>query len=214
MEPTCYRCDAPISENATFCPACGAPQIRVATQELTPAADDTGPEPQAFATKPPVAGTEPDEIRWKTFLRTTWPIAALAGVAASTIPVIGFLLLLPLSVVLGVWLYRKRQNVLLRATLGTKMGLAMGLISFAAFAALMVASVSFSVTARQEMVKQITVAASRTPEAQQAFLPLINTPQGFAAFIIILLLFSMVFFLVLTGLTGAVAAATFGHKKA
>jgi ribosomal protein L40E len=213
MEKTCYRCDAPISESATFCPACGAPQIRVSAQELTPLA----PEPQAgepaVTYSQPGPAFQPGAIRWKTFLRTTWPLAALAGVAASTIPLVGFFVLLPLSVLLGIWLYRRRQAAIIRASQGVKLGLAMGLISFISFAVLMVGAVSTSETLHQEMVRQITVAASRTPETQKMFLPWINTPQGFAVFMAILLAFTMFIFLAFTGITGAVAAATFGEKK-
>ncbi|HET7871169.1 MAG TPA: zinc ribbon domain-containing protein [Terriglobales bacterium] len=215
MEKTCYRCDAPIANDAPFCAACGAPQIRVSAPELTPAPPqpESQSEPPEFTYNPPGLAIAPGVILWKTFLRATWPIALLGGVAALTVPIVGFFLLLPLSVVLGVWLYRRRQKVLVRASQGLKLGLAMGLISFAAFAALMLAGLAFSSGVRQEMVRQITIAASRTPEGQQAYLPLLNTPQGFAAFVVILLMFAMVLFLVLTGLTGAVAAATLGEKK-
>ncbi|HEX7288346.1 MAG TPA: hypothetical protein VF532_19330 [Candidatus Angelobacter sp.] len=147
-------------------------------------------------------------------MRTAWPLAVLAGLTAGWNALLGFLILLPVSVAMGIWLYYKRSGVTLRAGQGAKLGLAMGLISFFASAALTLAGIASSGAIRQEMIQRVTAAASRNPDPQaQQLISLLNTPQGFAAFMGLLLVFTMVIFLVFTAITGAVAASTFGHKK-
>jgi hypothetical protein len=216
METPCYRCNASIAEDAPFCPACGAPQIRVSSQAEPDPAPDPNPETPSPASVPTGTSAVPGtgEIQWKDFLRTAWPVAVLAGLTVTWIP-LGFLILLPLSVAVGIWLYHKRRGGTLRAGQGAKLGMVMGFISFMASAALTVAGIASSAAARQEIVQRVTEAASRNPDpqAQQLMLSFIRSPQGFALFLVLLLVFTMFIFLVFTALSGAVAASTFGHKK-
>lgn len=219
MEKPCYRCNASIDENAPFCPACGAPQIRVASQsepERAPSPDTT-PETSSPAGVQTVTGPAPGagKIQWKVFLRTAWPFAVLAGLAASWSALFGFLILLPVSVAIGIWLYHKRSGVTLRAGEGAKLGLAMGFISFVASAALTVAGIAGNAAIRQELIQRVSAAASRNPDPQagQMLLSFIHSPQGFAVFVGLMLVFTLIIFLVFTAITGAVAASTFGHKK-
>jgi ribosomal protein L40E len=217
MEKTCYRCEAPLPENAPFCPACGAPQIRVSAQELTPAAPppESQSGPPEFTYNPPGPAFVPGAIRWKLFLRTIWPIAALGGIAVSSIPAIGFFVLLPISVVAGIWLYRKRHGASVRAGQGMKLGLAMGLMSFAVSSVFFVIDVSTSDKLRQDAIDALKQTAARAPDpqTQQMFLSWANNPHAVGLFLAFGLAAFLAVFLGFTALTGAVAAATLGDKK-
>lgn len=215
MEQSCYRCNAPIDQDAPFCPACGAPQIRVSTQEPSTAVPETTGEPLAHADRQPGPALQPGGIQWKIFLRTAWPLAAFAGLTVA-FSVIGLLVVLPVSVLLGCGLYRRRHIGPLRASQGARLGLTMGLISFAAFATLSGIAIASNDAVHQEVIQAMTQAASRSPDpqARQLMLSWINSPHGFAVLIAVGFVFLMFIFLVFTAISGAVAAATFGHKKA
>ena len=216
MEKSCYRCSASISEDAPFCPACGAPQIRVSSQFESPAPEPgTFPEPPAGVPAGLGAAPRPGEIQWKIFLRTAWPLAVMAGLTSGFLHGFGLLISLPLSVVVGSWLYRKHHVGTLRAGQGAKLGMAMGMISFVTFASLTVIAVATSATVRQELVQSVNLAAARNPDpqAQQIMRNLVNTPQGFALLIGMGLFFAMVVFVVFTAISGAVAASTLGSKN-
>lgn len=92
----------------------------------------------------------------------------------------------------------------------------MGLISFAAFATLSGIAIASNDAVHQEVIQAMTQAASRSPDpqARQLMLSWINSPHGFAVLIAVGFVFLMFIFLVFTAISGAVAAATFGHKKA
>ena len=214
MEKPCYRCNAPVSEEAPFCPACGAPQIRVSSQFEPPAPESvTAPEQQSSAL--PGIGIAPPtgEIQWKAFLRTAWPIALIAGVIAR-FSIFGFLVLLPVSVFIAIRLYYKRHGGLPRAGAGAKLGMAMGIISFIVFAGLSVLALA-SAEVRQELVRSVNLMASRNPDpqAQQILQNLMNNPQSLALMIGFGLVFTMIIFLVFTAISGAVAASTLSSKK-
>ena len=215
MENTCYRCNAPIAEDAPFCPACGAPQIRVSSQFLGPPPSEPVTAPQPQASVPAVVGAPPlpGEIQWKNFLRTAWPLALIAGVIA-LFSVIGFLFILPASVFVAIRLYYKRHRGIPRAGQGVKLGMAMGMISFIAFAGPSVLALSTSAQVRQEFIQTVNMAASRNPDpqAQQLLQNLLSSPQGFALMLGFGLFFTMIVFLVFTAIAGAVAASTVGSR--
>lgn len=219
MEKPCHRCSAQISEDAPFCPACGAPQIRVSPRFEASVQDVEGPVvPQP---PPPVAqaglasGPRPGEIQWRVFLRTAWPLGALAGLIAAFLPAVGVLIVVPLSVVIGISLYRKHHVGRLRAGQGAKLGMAVGLCGFIAFGGLSVAALVAKPGVRQELVQRVDVVTARNPDpqVQQLMHELINSPQGFALAIAGAMVVLMVFFLFISAITGAVAASAAGGKN-
>ena len=155
----------------------------------------------------------PGEIQWKNFLRTAWPLALIAGVIA-LFSVIGFLFILPASVFVAIRLYYKRHGGIPRAGQGAKLGMAMGMISFIAFAGPSVLALSTSAQVRQEFIQTVNMAASRNPDpqAQQLLQNLLSSPQGFALMLGFGLFFTMIVFLVFTAIAGAVAASTVGSR--
>jgi hypothetical protein len=218
MEKTCYRCNASIAEDSPFCPACGAPQIRVSSQLEQPAPESV--TVQNHQTNMPIAvpvgmGAAPrtGEIQWKAFLRAAWPIALIVGVIAY-FTMFGFLVLIPGSVFIVIRLYYKRHPGLPRAGEGARMGMAMGLISFIAFAGLSLLDLA-KPHVRQELVRSLQQMASRNPnpQAQQMLQSLLSNPQTFAVIIGFSFLFIMLLFLVFTAISGAVAASTLGSRN-
>lgn len=209
MDKQCYRCGGELPENAIFCPVCNAPQIRVPvpSEEAEEAASGPVQPPSPFpqrtpiSTVPAVAG----KIQWKVFLNTAWPLALIAGLLTGFVPLLGIVLLLPVSVVIGVRMYRKRHFVALRAGQGARLGLAMGLMSFLGFAPVFAAVITFNQSFHQQLLEGMSQAAARNPDPQvrQIMDSMLNTPQGFA----ILVGFSLVFFLAIILFVSSAAGA-------
>src|SRR5437016_14507970 len=116
MQRACHRCGAQVDDHVPFCPSCGAPQIKVSTQESSSAAPDlpvTQPlEPgtpgsiHPPAIKIPMAAA--GALQWKRFLRISLPLAFLSGLATAFRPPLGFLFLL-ISIFIATSLYRRKQ---------------------------------------------------------------------------------------------------------
>ena len=225
MEKQCYRCGGELPENAVFCPACKAPQIRVPVrpdreeeqEQPGPSRTQTPFQQPPFQQSPPVitvaVGTE--KIQWKAFLTSAWPLALLAGLLAGFVPLLGILLLLPISVVIAVRLYRKRHFVALRPGQGARLGLAMGLITFCGFAPVFVAVITLNQSFHQQLLEGMSQAAARNPDPQvrQIMDSMLNTPQGFAILVGFSLIFFLAIILAISSAAGAVAVRAQGRQS-
>ncbi len=133
-----------MEEQTPFCPSCGAPQIRVSAR-AEPQVED---EPDSLNTPPPppidheplrypaisLAFSPSGRILWKKFSRIVLPMAVLVGASTAALLPLGLLIFLPASVILGIHLYRRRQQLgSIRASLGARLGAFTGLLSFAFF---------------------------------------------------------------------------------
>src|SRR5260221_5123985 len=167
-----------MEEQTPFCPSCGAPQIRVSRRTEPKAAAD----PEFLNTPPPPPLTDSKSTRfpamsgglgpsqpilWKKFFRIVLPMAVLVGISPAKLP-LGFLVLLPASVVLGVLLYKRQQQLgPIKAALGARLGAFTGLLSFAIFLIVFALAVASHQAEYREMVaKALGDAAARNPDPQ------------------------------------------------
>jgi len=211
MQSDCHRCGHPIEGQLAFCPACGAPQIRVSRasepsqQEMS--ASDLGlpapssPLPSELST---TAG-----IDWKYFLRTAIPLAALTDVLTMTLHPLTLFVFLPANLVWAISRYRRHRPIAMRSGQGARMGAMMGLLSFAFFLAFFLVTISFQhAQYRDIMITQIHQISSQNPDPQaQQMLQWFATPEGLIAFTAIALVTILLICLALGTGSGAVAIA-------
>ena len=212
MQNICYRCGGPIEGQTTFCPACGAPQIRVSTRaqplenaEAPAAGFQLGevpfPAPQSLSLTA--------EIAWRDFVRAAAPLAALTGILTLVLPPLGLFVLLPANLVWAISRYLRRRPMALRSGQGARMGAMMGLLSFGFFLASFFAGLSlFWADFHNVMIGRIHEIAAQNPDPQaQQMMQWFATPDGFIAFTAIGLASILLIFLVIGMGSGALAVA-------
>src|SRR5947209_9891339 len=135
-----------MDERSPFCPSCGTAQIRVSPREQSSdAADHSGNITEAtHGTMPALSdhGGYPaglpagatSTIRWSQYFKSSWPLALVAGIATGVFPPGGFLLFLPIAVIVSLRLYRKHHFGPIRTGQGALMGAALSVMSFVAAA--------------------------------------------------------------------------------
>ena len=238
MDHPCYRCQADIPEGTTFCPHCGAPQIRVSPPE-----SDATPAPMPTPNAPPLPGgnsttpsssfswnqadgphaAPPGQVRWDL----AWKGALLCGVGAAiltAIPVVsvGCCLWMLGAGALAVSFYRRSvPGTVITPGMGMKIGALTGLFGWLLNA--VVTALSFVVgrtsgDMRQLMEEQMKkqLAGSPDPKMQQAMQQIVNwisTPQGMATMIVLVLIFMGVVFLFITAAGGALGASMSGRRR-
>jgi hypothetical protein len=208
VERPCYRCGTPIQEGVPFCAGCGAPQIRVAGQNLEteqPSDEFSSSRESSVAPVHYHSG-----IQWSLALRPT-AIAGLVGALLMFTPLGVFGLSMLLAGGMSVFLYR-RINPWANVTAGTgaKLGVASGFfgsIIFGWVAAMLVLIFHAGAQVRSVVIQALDQSAARNsdPEAQQVF-EYLKTPQGLAAAGIFLAVFLLIFFVMLAGAGGAIGA--------
>lgn len=212
MQNICYRCGGPIEGQTTFCPACGAPQIRVSTPAQphedadAPAADFQFHE-APFSSSQSLALTT--GIAWRDFIRSTAPLAAITGILTLVLPPLGLFVLLPVNVIWAISRYLRRRPMALRSGQGARMGAMMGALSFGFFLASFFAGISlFWGEYRNVMIGRLHEIAAQNsdPQAQQ-MMQWFTTPEGFIAFTAIGLGSILLIFLVIGMGSGALAVA-------
>ena len=223
MQRACYRCAVQVEDQVPFCPACGAPQIRVSSPQDSPsAAPDQPLMPQFDPGTPgsieppavPVALEAGRAIQWKHFLRIVLPLAFVNGLATLFQPGLGFLFLL-ISVFFGVSLYRRNQKGSLDTSKGIRLGAVLALLSFGFFLAFFVFNVSRDFSAyRQQSVHDMQEYFSHhpNPAVQEKLTELITNNRGFLLFLAIGHFMILVFFVVSGMLVGMAAGALSGRR--
>jgi len=216
-----------MEEQTAFCPSCGAPQIRVSVRTEPQEQDE--PEFLNTPPPPPLIGSESQpfpitmgfspsrHILWKNFTHIILPMAVLVGASSVAIPLLSLLVLLPASVVLGIHLYRRRQQLgPIRASLGARLGAFTGLLSFGFFLIVFaVAATSHQAEYREIIAKalQDATASNPDPQIQQMMHFLFSGTAGMLFLTVVVLGFMMIFFLIISSVTGALAATVSGDKK-
>ncbi len=133
MRGFCHRCGGELAGNegeSTFCPHCGAPQLRVLEENVT-AAQPTTPEPGTGSLPPP----HPGHVRWATvvtFAAAVATIAALLMVGVLWLPfAFPFAWLWTVCgavIVLGLY-QRRHPETRVDAAIGARVGLIYGLLT-------------------------------------------------------------------------------------
>jgi hypothetical protein len=220
MQSDCHRCGHPIEAQLAFCPACGAPQIRVSraiepSQEEAAASDSAIPAPPLPDSPFPAELSTTVGIDWKYFLRTAIPLAALTDVLTMTLHPLALFVFLPANLVWAISRYRRRHPAAVGSGQGARMGAMMGLLSFAFFLAFFLVSISFRhAQYRDIMVTQIHQISAQNPDPQaQHMLQWFMTPDGLITFTAIALVTILLICLALGTGSGALAIALGRDRK-
>ncbi len=153
--------------------------------------------------------------QWKNFSRIALPLAAVAGFFTASGSALGWLVLLPGSVVLAIYIYRRRQPGALTSWQGAKMGVCTGIFSTAFFAVFFVVKVVLDPAAfRQALDTNMHQAVARNPDPQvlQMAQSLLSGTAGMVIFTAVFIVVTLVLLLIIGGVSGALTAA-FSRKK-
>ena len=214
MQSDCHRCGHPIEGQLTFCPACGAPQIRVSRaseplQQETTTSDSGLPAPHSPDSRFPAQLSTTVGIDWRYFLRTAIPLAVLTDVLTVTLHPLALFVFLPANLVWAISRYLRQRPVAIGSGQGAQMGAMMGLLSFAFFLAYFLVGLSFlHAQYRELMIAQIHQLAAQNPDPQaRQMLQWFATPDGLITFTAIGLISVLLICLALGSGSGALAIA-------
>jgi hypothetical protein len=220
MQSDCHRCGHPLEGHLAFCPACGAPQIRVSrpietSQEETIAADSGLPAPSLPVSALPSELATAAGIDWKYFLRTAIPLAALTDVLTVTLHPLALFVFLPANLVWAISRYKRHRPLAIGSGQGARMGALMGLLSFALFLVYFLVGLIFlHAQYRDTMISQIHQISAQNPDPQaQQMLQWFTTPDGLITFTAIALVTILLVCLALGTGSGAVAIALGKDRK-
>jgi hypothetical protein len=214
VEQLCYRCGAHMDEGVAFCPACGAPQIRVLGMPEEPAPPPASPEaqPAPYGSPPP-----PVRVEWSQAL----PGAALAGLAVAVgwiVPFASVCLWVLAGGALSVALYRRRRpDSPLTPGAGARLGTVTGLLGFLVFGfafLLQMALLGQGGRFRQAMRQVLEESASRSsdPRSQEA-LEMLLSPGGMAVVVTLVAVVFLAAFVGFGALGGALGAVLFSKNR-
>src|SRR5262249_21681435 len=201
MERDCYRCGKPIDEDAVFCPACRAPQIRVSSPSEEnkgfPPGEEPGVPPDAYQS----SLAPPQGIQWGLFFRAALLLSALSGFLTFLIFPIGLLVVFPLSLSSTMARYRPYHPGHLSRGQGARIGAFMALLSFATFLVFFLATLPWN---REVVIAKVHEFAAQNPDPQaQAVMLWFATPNGFVTLTILTLLIFLAIFLIVGLASGA-----------
>lgn len=121
MEQACHRCGGTVHEPESFCPHCGAPQLRYEAPEESAAQANTAP-----AQRMGVRG-DFTSVRWREAIRAAAILSVPAGLLSS---LLGLEALWVIAGGIGVIsLYRRRTGILPSSGLGWRIGALLGLFA-------------------------------------------------------------------------------------
>ena len=203
-----------MEDGTPFCRHCRAPQIRVGGWEQSSAAN-TQDQPQQIA--PPPGPFRPKTIEWSRAIRVATASGLIAAVLMFT-PIGALGLAMLAGGFLAVALY-KRNNLRepLTTSGGAKLGLLTGGTGFAFFAILLAAQVSVfhkGPELRAALVHAVEQAASRSTDPQaQAVANWLRSPEGLGLMIILSLFFTLIVFVALAAVGGALGTLMLRQKR-
>ncbi|HEY0794880.1 MAG TPA: zinc-ribbon domain-containing protein [Acidisarcina sp.] len=222
MELLCHRCGATLVPAETFCPNCGAPQLRI----------EQGIEGvEAFnAASPRQPGIEARDPSWKDAILAAVIFAVPVGLLDSNLvpyPPGGFFFWVVAGAIGAVNFYRRRAGTsLLNFRVGLRIGMLLGLLagvlSATADGLLMVAQrYVFHNTATPDKDVQTLIEAFMQADAQnpqtkaqmQDFLAALPTPNGRAALVLFATFISSLGILAFSVIGGALGAKLFSARK-
>lgn len=213
MDRPCYRCGSRVEENTTFCPGCGAPQIKVTLPDVPTSPTFTPPVPRAVPAVP-LPSLPQREIQWKKFWRIALPFSLMNGVALVILGPYGILVFLA-GVILPVSRYRRLHSGPLLASHGARLGAFTGFLTFLvalALGTLLALNNTGEIRQQISLAVQQRAAAHPDPNAQQV-VQFMATNQGLMLVAIFAVIFSLVFCLALSSAAGALTAAFSSNKQ-
>jgi len=206
VDPVCHHCHAPLEGDKPFCPACGAPQIRV---NVVPAPLD---RPRTASND---AAAASPAIVWSVLL----PRAGLAGVISVFLleglgrysALLGFLMVSLLAGIVVILYRGKLAPVPIPPLLGARIGGVTGFFCFVFNFIVAAAAVSAN---RQEIVQklreQMEAAAAQQADVKQArqIIEQMLSPEGLVIIMIVSTVVFLILLIILGAAGGAVAAST------
>ncbi len=204
-----------------FCPNCAAPQIRVLVAEPVPAVTLAGPmEASSGAGDLPAHQTMPVlalPVQWSRALKPCF----LAALIASVLLVMGLypFVAMPTAGFLSVVFYRQgQQNLAIRRAVAARVGAFAGLLHSGIIVLITALAVVFP-DARAKLheeilnnVQRVAAAHAGSPQFQE-LLQQLNTPDGFALWLIACGVLLLILSVMLGGAGGAIAGAIFGRAE-
>ena len=208
-----------MGDAVPFCPACGAPQIRVASRESKPVetVDSTPipPPPQHTVILPAQDGfVEANQIQWRPFLRLALALAPAVGLLVISVLPVGCLLLAG-AVVWAIRRYRLRRPGPLQRGQAAKLGALLGLLSFGFATIFFGIGVGLDPSGYRQTVEkglQDALARSANPDAQRAVQAFFSGPNGLILATILALGFLLVLVLLISATTGALSVNVSRNK--
>jgi ribosomal protein L40E len=211
MEQVCHRCGGVLSSADTFCPHCGAPQLRYETSEESAQYANAAPAQRLTA-------RNPNAVHWRDAIVVAAMVAVPAGVLSA---------LLGLEALWGiaggmaiVSLYRRRSGALPTANVGWRIGALLGL--FATVVATLTDGITLVVQRYalhqgaaldsryrdigQQLVDQLTRSNPEAAAVLPGFLHFWLTPDGAAAMVLINAAGVAIFMLIFASIGGALGA--------
>jgi len=148
-------------------------------------------------------------IQWKSFARTAAPMAAFTGLLTVLLPALGLFVLLPASLIVAIYIYRRTRPAPMRGGQGARMGALMGLLSFGSFLVFFLIAIYLNQPKYREIiVGKIQEIAAQNPDQQaQQMLQWFATTDGLITFTIMFLVTILVFFLIIGMSSGALAVS-------
>jgi hypothetical protein len=221
MDQPCYKCGQVVEEGRVFCPHCGAPQIRVLVAEPLPAAAiPRTTEGSSSDSALPAHQTVPVlalPVQWSQALKPCF----LAALIASVLMVVGLhpFAAMPAAGFLSVVFYRQgRQNLAIRRAAAARVG-AFGGLLHSGIVVFITALAAFFPEPRAKLheeilnnVQRVAAAHADNPQLQE-LLHHLNTPDGFAVWLILCGVLLLILSVMLGGAGGAVAGAIFGRGE-
>lgn len=222
MDAICHRCGTGLESEDTFCPNCGAPQLRFEPNEETAS--------YAASLRQGYGVHRPNSIRWRKAIGAAITFSVPMGLMSSNLlPLtsLGCCLWIIGGAMATVALYRRRANV---AAISTKAGVRIGFVAglmaalaTTAFSALAVAMERFVFhrgnvidSTFQAQLEQLVHMAQSNPDPQgqmQEFIRFLATPDGRAAWILAGTGTLGAGIIVFSTLGGALGARFFGSRS-
>ena len=211
-----------LDEGTAFCPACGAPQIRVNPAGMSPNVPVTPPVPPGTPgnLQPPATpvAMAPARIDWTVGFKAAALMGLLAGVPSSIRYIsIGCCLWIVGGGALAVMVYQKwKSGSTVSAGMGARLGAVAGFFAFA-FWFLFNAAVQAAHGMdefRQELARQMHEAALKNPDPNaQKMIEQMSTPSGIAVFLTLMIVVMLLAFVVFGVLGGTIGASIWGKRS-